>query len=225
MLEAKKNFLFEKIFIRYNRGLLTRRFASVNVSGLEFLENRNPEIPLIVCANHSSWWDGLVVLELLSNFKFDNYVMMEEKQLRKLRFFRRLGAFSVNRSNFRDALKSINYSVKILSEKKNRTVLIFPQGAIFHNDIRPLVFFSGLAKVIEQIGTCKICPINIRYEFLGKFKPDIFIAIGEPLTFNFSDKVVRKTTTSRIEAVMTFHLDNLKQKIIKNDFDNFKKIL
>ncbi len=225
MLEAKKNFLFEKIFIRYNRGLLTRRFASVNVSGLEFLENRNPEIPLIVCANHSSWWDGLVFLELLSNFKFDNYVMMEEKQLRKLRFFRRLGAFSINRSNFRDALKSINYSVKILSEKKNRTVLLFPQGAIFHNDIRPLMFFSGLAKIIEQIGTCKICPIGIRYEFLGKFKPDIFIAIGEPLTFNFPGKIIRKTTTSRIEAVMTLLLDNLKQKIIKNDFDNFKKIL
>lgn len=225
MLEAKKNFLFEKIFTFYNRGLLKRRFNSINVFGLEFLENRDSNVPLIICANHSSWWDGLIVLEIISNFKLDRYVMMEEKQLRKLRFFRRIGAFSIVRTNSRKVLKSIEYSVKILSEGKNRILLIFPQGEILHNDIRPLKFYNGLAKIIERVAVCQVCPLVIRYEFLGKFKPEIFVAIGEPLTFNSADKLIRKKTTRELEAVMTSLLDNLKQKVVSNDCEEFKKIL
>jgi 1-acyl-sn-glycerol-3-phosphate acyltransferase len=141
MLEAKKNFLFEKIFVSYNRFLLKRRFCSIKISGLEYLENRNPDLPMIIYANHSSWWDGLVIFEVLSKFKFENYVMMEEKQLRKLRFFRLLGAFSVVRENPREAIKSINYAVKMLSEKTNCTLLIFPQGEILPSDVRPMRFF------------------------------------------------------------------------------------
>ncbi len=225
MLEAKKIFLFEKFFIIYNRCLLKRRFNSIKVSGLKSLENRNPNLPLIIYANHSSWWDGLVVMEVLSNFKFDNYVMMEEKQLRKLRFFRGIGAFSVVRKNPQEATKSIEYSVKILSQKINRTLLIFPQGEILHNDIRPLRFYNGLAKIIEQSENCLVSPLIIRYEFLGKFKPEIFITIGELRVFNFTDKIVRKKITKELEEVMTVYLDKLKSNLINNDFDNFKKIL
>jgi 1-acyl-sn-glycerol-3-phosphate acyltransferase len=225
MLEAKKNFLFEKIFIVYNRSLLKRYFHSIKVSGLNSLENRITNLPLIIYANHSSWWDGLIVLEVLSNFNFDNYVMMEEKQLRKLRFFRRIGAFSVVRTNRREAVESIEYSVKILSEKTNRTLLIFPQGEILHNDIRPLRFYNGLAKIIEQSGNCLVCPLIIRYEFLGQFKPEIFITIGEPRVFNSVDKIVRKKVTKEFEEVLTTYLDKLKSNLINNDLDNFKKIL
>ncbi len=225
MLEAKKNFLFEKIFVIYNRKLLKRRFGSIKVLGLKSLENKKPNLPLIIYANHSSWWDGLVILEVLSNFVFDRYVMMEEKQLRKLRFFRRLGAFSVARDNPLEAVKSIKYSIKILTEKINRTLLLFPQGEILHNDIRPLRFFNGLAKIIEQTGNCLVCPLVIRYEFRGHFKPEIFITIGELMAFEFVDKIVGKKVTNELEAVMTDYLDELKSKLINNNFDNFKKIL
>lgn len=225
MLEAKKNFLFEKIFIFYNRNLLKRRFHSIKVSGLKLPENRNPNTPLIIYANHSSWWDGLIILEVLSNFKFDNFVLMEEKQLRKLRFFRRLGAFSVVRENPREAKKSIEYSVKILTEKINRTLLIFPQGEILHNDIRPLGFFNGLSEIIEQSGNCLVCPLVIRYEFRGNFKPEIFITIGEPRAFNFADKITRKKVTKELEEAMTFYLDDLKSNLINNDTAHFTKIL
>lgn len=225
MLEAKKNFLFEKIFVSYNRVLLKRRFHLIKISGLKYLENKNPDLPLIIYANHSSWWDGLVMLEVLSDFKFENYVMMEEKQLRHLRFFRRLGAFSVVRENPREAIKSIEYAVKILSEKTNRTLLIFPQGEILPNDIRPIIFFNGLTKIIEQTGNCLVCPAAIRYEFLGNFKPEIFIAIGEPKIFNFAGKSVRKESTRTLKKSLSDSLDLLKSLIIRGDLDSFEKIL
>jgi 1-acyl-sn-glycerol-3-phosphate acyltransferase len=45
-------------------------------------------MPQIIYVNHSSWWDGLIFLEILRRFDNENYVLMEEKQLRKLFFFR-----------------------------------------------------------------------------------------------------------------------------------------
>jgi len=225
MLEAKKNILFEKIFIAYNRILIKRRFQLIKVSGLKCLEKRNPDLPLIIFSNHSSWWDGLVILELLSNFKLENYVMMEEKQLRKLRFFRRLGAFSIVRENPREAFKSIEYSVKILSERKNRVLLIFPQGEIFHNDASPMRFFNGLSKIIEESGDCLVCPVALRYEFLGNYKPEIFIAVGEPKRFSSVDKIARKKITRELEAILTNCLDHLKSNLANNEINNFKQIL
>lgn len=225
MLEAKKNVLFEKIFIAYNRILIKRRFQSIKVSGLEWLKKRNPDLPLIIFSNHSSWWDGLVILELLSNFNFENYVMMEEKQLRKMRFFRRLGAFSIIRENPREAFKSIQYSVKILSERKNRMLLIFPQGKILHNDASPMRFFKGLSKIIEESGDCLVCPIALRYEFLGNYKPEIFIAVGEPRNFNTVDKIARKRNTLELEAVLTNCLNHLKSNLVNSEFDSFEQIL
>ena len=87
MLEAYKIRWFEKVFAIYNRNLLRRRFHSLQVSGLNFLEDKSNDTPSIIYANHSSWWDGLIFLELLRRFNFENYVIMEEKQLSNLFFF------------------------------------------------------------------------------------------------------------------------------------------
>ena len=107
MLEANKNHWFEKLFTVYNRNLLKRRFHSFNVSGLDFLKNRDSRIPSIIYANHSSWWDGLIIFEICRKLNCDFYVMMEEKHLENLPLFRKLGAFSVIRENPREAVKSI----------------------------------------------------------------------------------------------------------------------
>nr|MBA3694670.1 acyl-phosphate glycerol 3-phosphate acyltransferase [Acidobacteriota bacterium] len=106
MLEAKKSRWFEKVFQIYNRNLLKRRFHSFRVLGLDSFVNVNSSI---IYANHSSWWDGLVAFEISKALRVDSFIMMEEKQLRNLFLFRKLGAFSVVRENSRQAVKSLNY--------------------------------------------------------------------------------------------------------------------
>ena len=150
---------------------------------------------------------------------------MEEKQLRNLQFLRLLGAFSVVREKPRESIKSIDYAVKTLSEKKNRTLLIFPQGEILHNDIRPMRFFNGLSKIIENIGNCLICSAAIRYEFLGNYKPEIFISIGKSKKISFADKSVRKQITRELEKNLTNNLDSLKTLVKNNSLKEFENIL
>ena len=225
MLAAKKSVWFEKIFAVYNSNLIKRRFNSLQVSGLDFLTARDKNIPLLIYANHSSWWDGLVAFQISREANLDSFLMMEEKQLRKLPLFRKLGAFSVVREKPREAIKSINYAAEILQKKTNRTVWIFPQGEILPNDARPLQFYNGLAKIIEKAGNCCAVPVALRFEFAGEFKPDIFVKIGKPEFFECEQNFTAKEMTAFFEKELTETLDDLKTQILTKKTDSYQKIL
>lgn len=224
MLEAKKSKWFETIFAVYNRNLFKRRFHSVNVAGLDHLREIKRQIPLIIYANHSSWWDGLVAFSVFRQANLDAFCMMEEKQLKNLFLFQKLGAFSVIRENPREAIKSINYAADLL-RKKNRTLLIFPQGEILPNDVRPINFFTGLSHIIEKTGEVYACPMAIRYEFSGKYKPDIFVRFDLPELIDGKSNFRAKDKTRIFAERLTANLDKLKIEIISNNFDDFKRII
>ena len=220
MLEAKKAQWFEKIFQIYNRNLLRRRFHSFRVLGLDNFVKVNSSI---IYANHSSWWDGLVAFEISKALRTDSFIMMEEKQLRNLFLFRKLGAFSVDRENPRQAVKSLNYAVNLLKEKSLRTLWIYPQGEILPNDLRPLHFYNGLARIIERVGDCSAVPLAIRYEFLNEYKPEIFVKIGESENYNninYNSKKLTRNFESRISKM----LDELKNDIASRNLAEYKKI-
>jgi 1-acyl-sn-glycerol-3-phosphate acyltransferase len=224
MLKANKSRWFERAFAVYNRHLLKRRFNSFQIYGVDFLKNADVEMPLIIYANHSSWWDGLIFLEVLRRFDGENHVMMEEKQLRKLFFFRWLGAFSVVRENPREAVKSIAYAANLLSEKFNRTLLIFPQGEILPNDVRPLRFYQGLARIIEKVQVCRLVPAALRLEFSGNFKPEIYVKIGEPEIYQIGETFDVKSATKNYEKRLTETLDSLKQEVTAQKIERYAKI-
>lgn len=221
MLEASKSKLFEKLFSFYNTNLLKRRFHSFQIKGLANLLERDTSLPLIIYANHSSWWDGLAAFQISQKAKLDIFVMMEEKQLKSLFLFRKLGAFSVDRENNRSAVKSLKYAIKLLSGS-NSTLWIFPQGKILPNDIRPFHFYRGIQKIIQELDRCLAVSITFRYEFLNEYKPQLFANIGIPEEYcseNFSmDKNHFPNKTS-------IGLDELKNDILLNQFDEYEEII
>ncbi len=212
MLAAQKSYWFERVFSIYNRNLFRQRFSSLKVAGLERLRERDKSVPLVLYANHSSWWDGLVSFEIGRTAQLDHFVMMEEKQLEKLFLFRRLGAFSVNKEKQREILKSLDYAVNLLKEKPNRALWIFPQGEILPNDARPLKFYNGLKRIIVKTGKCFAAPVAMRYEFLGDFKPEAFARIGELKLVNQIN--IDKRTNEQLAANLTVELDDLKADIL-----------
>ena len=225
MLEAKKSRWFEEIFAVYNRNLLRRRFHSLRVSGLDFLKSRKPDLPFLIYANHSSWWDGLVAFQISRRIGSDSFMLMEEKQLKKLFLFRRLGAFSVVRENPREAVKSIYYAADLLKENSNRTLWIFPQGEILPNDKRPLSFYNGVSRVVEKAGRVLTVPAAMRYEFRGEFKPEIFVKIGSPQLIAAEKDSSAKALTKQFEQRLTEILDALKADVLAKTFDDYEKIV
>lgn len=225
MLEANKNLWFEKLFAVYNRNLLKRRFHSLKVKDFSQIKNRNEKIPLIIYANHSSWWDGLVFFEILKSREFDSFVLMEEKQLAKLKFFRKLGAFSVVRENPREALKTIEYTAGLLKENSNNTLWIFPQGEILPNDRRPVIFYNGFSRTIAKTDGCFVLPLAIRYEFLGEYKPEIFVNIGNAEFIKSDENFNIKKRTKYFAENLTVVLDELKSDILNKNLAEYRKIV
>ncbi len=224
MLEAKKSAWFEKVFAVYNRNLIKRHFHSVEVSGLDFLRDKDAQIPLIIYANHSSWWDGLAAFSIFRQAKLDAFCLMEEKHLKKLFLFQRLGAFSIVRENGREAVKSINYAADLL-KKTSGTLLIFPQGEIVSNDARPIRFYTGLSRIIEKIGKVYVVPMAMRYEFLGEFKPQMFVKIASPELVEPDKNFTAKEKTEFFAERLTENLDKLKTDITNKNFKSFEKII
>lgn len=225
MLTAEKRKWFDTVFFAYNRNLIKRRFHALRVGNFEVLKRRHAQIPLVIYANHSSWWDGLIAYHIWRKCRLDGFVMMEEKQLKNLQLFRKLGAFSVIRENPREAVKSINYAANLLQEKENRSVLIFPQGEIKPNDARPLKFFNGLARIVEKVGACEVIPLAMRYEFLNEFKPEIFVKIGEIRRFEGFQTKTSKDLTKDFENTLTNLLDGLKKEIAAENTAGYEKII
>lgn len=65
--------------------------------------------------NHSSWWDGLLAYHAAGKLPGKrHYFMMEEEQLRKYAFFRKLGAYSINPGSPGDARASLRYTAGLL---------------------------------------------------------------------------------------------------------------
>jgi chlorobactene lauroyltransferase len=224
MLEANKSVIFERLFSVYNRNLLKRRFHSFRISGLEFLLNKDAHIPLLIYCNHSSWWDGLVAFQISYETGLRSFVMMEEKQLRKLFLFRRLGAFSVVREKPREAFRSIEYSAGLLKKNSANSLWIFPQGEILPNDLRPLKIFKGLSKIVEKVGKCATVSLSMRYEFLGEFMPEIFVKISQPEITSVVPEFDLKQLTEKFRFRLTENLESLKNDVINQNLAGYQTI-
>ncbi|MBK8811461.1 MAG: lysophospholipid acyltransferase family protein [Acidobacteria bacterium] len=220
MLTAKKSAWFETVFRLYNRNLLRRRFSSLRVRNLQSLADN--ELPTIVYANHSSWWDGLVCYELFKRADSDMFVMMEQENLRRYPLFRKLGAFSVDRNNARSALASIEYAAKVAKQKPRRAILIFPQGKILHSRSRPFEFESGIVRLVERLVPCRVVPLALSYEFGREFKPEIFATVGEGLVAGPGEIPI---SLAGLATQLTNELDGIEMALNNDQFDNFTDLL
>lgn len=219
MIKAEKNSLFEQLFFFYNTHLLKKHFHGIFVKYPEDLPDQ-----ALLFANHSSWWDGLVLFHLNKRvLKQDIHVMMHEKGLKDFRFFRRLGAYSVNRENPRDILESLRYGAHLLNSQK--TACIFPQGDEKHQELRPLGFMPGILSLAEKADAVPLLPIAFYYTFGHQKKQAIYIKIGKPLFLHEISGETRKQKTALLEKQFTFTLDDLKNAVLTEDTADFHNIL
>lgn len=199
-----------------------------------FLRMRSPQtaeqstLPMIMCANHSSWWDGYVAMLIERTQGFDAYLMMEEAQLRRYFFFAWAGCFSVDRQNARSALQSLQYASRLLKRGPKRFVWLFPEGEIHPNDRRPLVFFTGAAYLARMTTPVLLYPVATRIEYLAEQRPDLFISVGEPIQITAEEAKGRdflKRCTKQLEELVTLELDQLRSDVLADDHSSFTQIM
>jgi chlorobactene lauroyltransferase len=213
LIERSFRKYFDRIYVRM-RGAYT--------------DEQRAAYPLLIYANHFSWWDGYVIALIERLLRVDGYLMVEEEQLHRYFFFTWIGCFSVNRQNIRSAMQSLRYAATLLKRHPGRMVGIFPQGQIFPNDRRPLVFYNGVAYLARTAAPVLLYPLAIRIEYLAEQRPALFICLGEPLLIpveETKEPTFLKTCTQRLEDALTSELDQLRADVIAGDYASFTTVM
>lgn len=226
-IPAAKNWLGDELLYRlFARRSVRRQFDRVWLQVLGPLPDPKYSGPLILYLNHSSWWDGYMMYlihRVVLRGRYDVHLLMEEKQLRSYRFFTWSGAFSVNRHDPEDALRAQRYAARLLRARPNRALFIFPQGKIVPNDQRPLVTYPGIARIVALAGEVTLCPVALRYEFLGQQWPHAFIRIGP--AHRPANPQDQAATLAEITSRLTAAVDALRDDVVGQRMDRFAPLL
>ena len=122
---------FNRLFviIYYVVGFITRVLHPTSVVGMEKL----PENGVLLCPNHSSNWDPiLVALRLPVNYRLHIMAKEELFESRLLGWLlRKVGAFPVSRGN--NDISTVRTAIQVLKEGDN--LLIFPEGTTIRNGV------------------------------------------------------------------------------------------
>ncbi|KAA8998388.1 hypothetical protein F4V43_16700 [Paenibacillus spiritus] len=215
MLRADKRPGFDWLFYRYNKGyLISRHFRGFAAAG-ELAPASAGQRPLLYIMNHSSWWDGLLAYHAARTLtRGDHYFMMEEAQLRRYRFFRKLGAFSVSPGDPASAAVSLRYTVRLL--RGGGSVWMYPQGEIVPLEQRPIRLKPGAAGLLRLCPEAAVVPVTLYHGLFRHSKPEATLLAGPPLLDDWSG-MERSEIGNRLAAALTAQLEEHRERAIAGD--------
>jgi 1-acyl-sn-glycerol-3-phosphate acyltransferase len=205
-----------RFFRRIVRGYFRRHFRAVSVQCEERLAGANG--PLIVYANHSSWWDPMVsvlLAEALLPGRM-HYAPMDAEALKKYPILRRLGIFPVEMSSARGAAQFLRTSQAILAA--GGVLWITPQGR-FADPREALAFKPGLGVLAARVPGVTLVPLAIEYTFWDERLPETLLRVGEPL------RLAEGATTEQLEDALAAVMLELKAAAVARDPKAFTPLL
>ncbi len=152
---------FNRLFmlIYYVVGLVARILHPTSVEGMDQL----PRSGVLLCPNHSSNWDPiLVALRLPINYRL--HIMAKEELFANPLLgwlLKKVGAFPVSRGS--NDINAVKQSIQALKDGDN--LLIFPEGTTIHNGVGytdglPAHAKAGVAMIGVRTGA-KLVPVFV----------------------------------------------------------------
>lgn len=209
-IPAKESPPFIKLFDLYCRILFWRRFSSINI---EKNYNPHPDRKTIYYLNHNSWWDGLIPFYLNQKYFNQNArAIMEDKQLKKYSFFRRLGAFSINPEDPRSSIRSLRYAIESMDRPKS-ALYMYPQGKIVPFTVNQLNFKKGIGWLCKQLPEVDVVPIAVHIHTMYNDKPKLEISVGSALEIDRSDdpEIINQQLEKNLSELLTTLVDESTQ--------------
>lgn len=189
-------------FRRIVRGYFRRHFHAVRIAHAERFKGITG--PLIVYANHCSWWDPMVCVLLAAELipERSHYAPMDASALEKYGILKRIGIFPVELGSARGAVQFLRTGEAIL--KDGGVLWVTPQGKFCDPRERPLEFKAGMAslapRVAEAHGSCVLLPLAIEYPFWDERLPETLLYCAEPVRV-VAGEAAESVQTRAIEAL------------------------
>jgi 1-acyl-sn-glycerol-3-phosphate acyltransferase len=172
------------IFRRIVRGYFRRHFHGVRISRGDGFEALGGAIsPLIIYANHGSWWDPMIAILLAERWMPSrrHFAPMDAEALQRYGILKYVGIFPVEINTRRGAVQFMRNGETILSG--GGVLWVTPQGQFIDSRVRPLQFKPGMAelaaRVAGKLGECNLLPLGIEYPFWDERLPECLVHVGE----------------------------------------------
>ena len=138
--------------------------------------------PLIVYANHPSWWDPLIAhyvnLVLFKPRQF--YAPIDASALEKYRVFAKLGFYGVNLASHSGAAAFLNQSMAILRHPAT-SLWITPEGRFCDCRDQSATLMPGLPHLCTKLTRGSVVPMAMEFVFWEERLPECLVRFGTPL--------------------------------------------
>lgn len=194
-------------FELFFRPWMRRRLDGIHVRGGEHTAWL-PDLPVLLVANHVSWWDGFLLREVHRRIRpgAPLHVVMTERELRRNPVFRWMGAVPLG-----DGPLAARRLLMDLQERKrsrpDAVIGFFPQGRIWPSHRRPLGFHRGVAWLAPRLAPIAMVPVGLHLEPLNRPGPAAFVAVGKPIVIRAENTV--QSSVPAVEGSVTELVDDL----------------
>ena len=210
-----------RLFARVVRGSFRRHFCAVMAQRAEVLENARP--PLVVYANHASWWDPMTCLllarELMPHYR--HYAPMDTAALERYPLLRRIGFFPVDTSSSGGVAQFLRAAEAALEE--GGVLWVTPQGR--YSDVReyPLAFRPGLGALAARLPHVPFLPLAMEYTFWDERLPKTLLRFGDPVTL--AEGIAPEAATRELEGALAATMMDLQRASCTRDASAFRTLL
>lgn len=214
-------------FTWYSRHYLRRHFHSLRIS-VTGLPPAASGLPLVIYANHASWWDALACLVMKDEFFFERnaFAPMAAAMLDRYKFFRKLGFFGVEQHSRRGAIQFLRTTDNIL-RSPDSLLAVTPQSRFVDVRTRPVKFEAGLGHLAARTEQALFVPVAIEYVFWEERLPEILVRFGEPLAVRRESAAVLTPGqwTELFAQKLAATQDALAAEAQRRDVDDFQIVL
>ena len=214
---AGRSSLMLRVFGRVFARDMAAQFHAVRCSG----QPPTGPGPLVVFANHPSWWDGEVFAWLGATLFAGrrSFAPMEAAMLERYRFFRRLGAFGVA-PGYAGASAFLAMGRAVLN-LEDGLLLVNAEGRFRDVRDRPLQVAAGRAHLARWAPAARFIPLAVEYAFWDERRPNLLMRFGETV----SARAVQGSGTAALNAVLAETMDALAIDAAARDPARFTTLL
>lgn len=209
-------------FTRYVRRYLRRSFERVGLSR-SVAAPQPGDRPLIVFANHPSWWDPMFFY-LLAGTLYPgrrHFGPMDADALRRYPVLGRLGIFGVERGP-RGAVRFLRAGEAALRQPGG-TLWITPQGHFVDARSRPVRLEGGLAHLARRVPGALVVPLAIEVGFWNESAPVGLLRFGAPV--DVRDGEAAAALTARCADALEQTMNELAVEAARRDPAAFHSLL
>ncbi len=191
------------------------RRVRVHITGLRPLSDESR--PLLLVANHESFWDGFLLREVQRRLRpaAPFRTVMLASELRRHRWLGLLGAMGIAPGSLASTRALLRRLAALSDARPSSVIAFFPQGRIRPDDPRPLGFRKGIRAVASALAPATLVPVGLRVLPGKTARVEAFLSLGIPVGVTSGEPV----SVATAEACVAAELDAIRRFVSEHGED------